>query len=91
LQALHAANGIDTSAAATSGPPPTAVAGAFLSDAELASLANVAGSASVLTCSVLGSYLSQEVVKAVSLTGQPALNVFVFTPEDLEAKALPIR
>lgn len=62
-----------------------------LSAAELLSLSSVAGASSVLAASVLGSYLSQEVVKAVSLTGEPALNVFVFSASDYEAKAFPVR
>jgi ubiquitin-like 1-activating enzyme E1 A len=61
-----------------------------LSPEDIASLCRVAGSASVMACSVLGSFLSQEVVKAVSLTGEPAYNVFVFSAENFEGKALPI-
>jgi len=64
---------------------------AVLSAADLDSLSRVAGTASVLAASVLGSYLSQEIVKAVSLTGEPALNVFVFSASDYEAKAFPVR
>jgi hypothetical protein len=62
-----------------------------LNESQLQRLCQVAGTASVLACSVLGSYLSQEVVKAVSHTGEPAFNVFVFSGEDLEAKAFPVR
>ncbi|KAJ1408675.1 hypothetical protein B484DRAFT_456255 [Ochromonadaceae sp. CCMP2298] len=61
-----------------------------LSSEQIESLCAVAGTASVLACSVLGSFLSQEIVKAVSLTGEPAYNVFVFSAENLEGKALPI-
>ena len=64
---------------------------ATLSTAELASLCAVSSAASVLACSVLGSYLSQEVVKAVAHSGEPAFNVFVFSAVDFEAKAVPIR
>lgn len=63
----------------------------ILSVAQAEALARVSGTASVLACSVLGSYLSQEVVKAVSLTGEPALNVFVFSASNFEAKAIPMR
>ena len=63
----------------------------MLSAADLHSLSRVAGTSSVLAASVLGSYLSQEVVKAVSLTGEPALNVSVFSASDYEAKAFPVR
>lgn len=62
-----------------------------LSDAQLQRLSLLADTASVLSCSVLGSYLSQEVVKAVSHCGEPAFNVFVFSGEDMEAKAFPVR
>ena len=64
---------------------------AVLSDAQVERLCTLAGTASVMTASVLGSYLSQEVVKAVSHTGEPAFNVFVFSAEDFEAKAFPVR
>jgi hypothetical protein len=64
---------------------------AVLSDAQLERLCSLAGTASVMAASVLGSYLSQEVVKAVSHTGEPAFNVFVFSAEDFEAKAFPVR
>jgi len=46
--------------------------------------------ANVLTCSVLGSFLAQEVVKAVSRTGEPGFNVFVFNANLCEVKAIPI-
>lgn len=62
-----------------------------LSQSDLLSLSSVAGTCSVLAASVLGSYLSQEVVKAVSLAGEPAFNVFVFSAADFEAKAFPVR
>lgn len=64
---------------------------AVLSPEDLLSLSSVAGTCSVLAASVLGSYLSQEVVKAVSMAGEPAFNVFVFSAADFEAKAFPVR
>lgn len=53
-------------------------------------LCATAEATSVMACSVLGSFLSQEVIKAVSLTGMPAYNVFVFSGDDFVAKAVPI-
>jgi hypothetical protein len=46
---------------------------------------------SILSCSVIGSFLSQEVIKAMSKTGEPAFNVFVFSAHDFVAKAFPIK
>jgi hypothetical protein len=62
----------------------------ILSDVEIRRLCAMATCTSVLACSVLGSFLSQEVIKAVSMTGAPGYNVFVFTGEDLVTKAIPI-
>ncbi len=62
-----------------------------LSPSDVQSLVQMAGTCSVLAASVLGSYLSQEVVKAVSMAGEPACNVFVFSASDFEAKAFPVR
>lgn len=53
-------------------------------------LCATAEATSVMACSVLGSFLSQEVIKAVSMTGMPAYNVFVFSGDDFVAKAVPI-
>jgi hypothetical protein len=61
-----------------------------LSNEEIRRLCAMATCTSVLACSVLGSFLSQEVIKAVSMTGAPGYNVFVFTGEDLVTKAIPI-
>jgi ubiquitin-like 1-activating enzyme E1 A len=44
----------------------------------------------VLPCSVLGSFLSQEIIKAVSWTGEPALNTFIYNGSQCEAKCIPI-
>ncbi len=66
------------------------LSGNVLSDEEIAQMCQVACSTSVMACSVLGSFLSQEVIKAVSCTGAPGYNVFVFTGHDFVAKAIPI-
>jgi len=42
---------------------------------------------SLPVCSILGGFLSQEVVKAVSKIGDPMMNVFVFSSEDFVGKA----
>ena len=53
-------------------------------------LALVARSTSVAACSVLGSFLAQEVLKAVSLSGDPAFNVVVFSEAEFVVKAFPV-
>lgn len=80
LLSLQAANGI----------PVTANSGMLLGDDELNQLVVASSFASVLACSVLGSFISQEVVKAVSLSGTPAFNVLLMCGEDCEVKAVPI-
>lgn len=62
----------------------------FLTIDDIISLCNTSSSVSIITCSVVGSFLSQEIIKGISCTGQPAFNVFVFSSEDLIAKAIPI-
>jgi hypothetical protein len=44
-----------------------------------------------MICSILGSFLAQEVVKAVSLTGVPGFNITVFSGDDTIVKAFPIK
>jgi hypothetical protein len=44
----------------------------------------------VLNSSILGSFLSQEVIKAVSLQGTPGVNVFVYNGKDNSVKCIPI-
>eukprot|EP01034_Spumella_vulgaris_P024037 gene24037-30333_t len=61
-----------------------------LSDTEIRRLCDMSSCTSMMACSVLGSYLSQEVIKGVSATGAPGYNVFVFTGDDLVVKAIPI-
>lgn len=62
----------------------------FLTIDDIISVCNTSSSVSIITCSVVGSFLSQEIIKGISCTGQPAFNVFVFSSEDLIAKAIPI-
>jgi hypothetical protein len=50
----------------------------------------VSGSANAMVCSVLGSYLAQEVIKGVSLSGAPGFNVWVMDGEDYSVKAFPV-
>lgn len=73
------------------GLPPADGTDSVLSDRDVQQLAALRGAVSVLACSVLGSFLSQEVIKAVSRTGQPAFNVFLFSGHDFSAKAVPIQ
>lgn len=65
-------------------------AAALLDEAELRQLCVVARAVPVFTASVLGSYLAQEVLKAVSRAGMPGVNVFVFSAEDCAVKAFPV-
>ena len=44
----------------------------------------------ILTCSILGSFLAQEVIKAVSQTGEPGKNLFLFTSDDCVVKCVPV-
>ena len=44
----------------------------------------------VLTVSMLGSFLSQEVIKAISRTGMPGSNVFTFDGDSVTVRSFPI-
>ena len=46
--------------------------------------------APIMICSILGSFLSNEVIKAVSLSGKPELNIFVFSSDDYVVKVFPV-
>jgi len=61
-----------------------------LSDEEVAELTRTASCTPVVTCSTLGSFLAQEVIKGVSLSGQPGLNVWVFSSHDYQVRAFPV-
>jgi ubiquitin-like 1-activating enzyme E1 A len=58
--------------------------------AELETLARTADCTPIVTCSTLGSFLAQEVIKGVSLSGKPGFNVFVFSCEDYQVRVIPI-
>ncbi len=80
-------SGIDTH-----DPPvnrPLIVSG-FLNEADLLNICENATFSAVTTASILGSILSQEIIKGVSAVGQPGFNVFVFGGDELVAKAIPI-
>jgi hypothetical protein len=63
----------------------------ILNNIELQRLCEVSsGGAPIMINSILGSFLSQEVIKGVSLTGTPAFNVFEFSCENFVAKAFPV-
>jgi len=62
----------------------------LVSAGDIQRLCVIAELTSVMTCSIMGSFLSQEVIKAVSKTGTPAFNVVVFSGEDFVCKAVPI-
>lgn len=54
------------------------------------SLLSVVDNGLILNSSILGSFLSQEVIKAVSLQGTPGVNVFVYNGKDNSVKCIPI-
>lgn len=62
----------------------------FVSDDQIHSLCSQSMVAPVMICSVLGSFLAQEVIKAVSLSGEPGRNFFVFSAQNLVVRALPL-
>jgi len=62
----------------------------FLNESDLLCICEQSALATVTTSSILGSILSQEIIKAISCVGQPGCNVFVFSGDELVAKAIPI-
>ena len=62
----------------------------FLSTDELKHVVALAHVASITIMSVLGSILAQEVIKAVSRSGEPAYNVMVFSGMDYVAREFAI-
>lgn len=74
---LLKANGVDVDAS-------------FLDSLQLQTLPRIALAENVMVCSVLGSFLAQEVVKGVSLSGEPGRNVFVCSGHDCSVKAIPM-
>ena len=61
-----------------------------LSDADIEELCRTAGCTPIVTCSTLGSFLAQETIKGVSLSGHPAFNVWVFSCHDYQVRAFPV-
>ena len=57
---------------------------------ELDEFCRTALSVPVVTCSTMGSFLAQEVIKGVSLSGKPGFNVWVFNCKDYQVRAMPI-
>lgn len=45
---------------------------------------------SILTVSILGSFLSQEVIKVISRTGKPGSNIFTYDGDSLIVRSFPI-
>ncbi|CAM9534387.1 unnamed protein product [Chrysoparadoxa australica] len=58
----------------------------YLDNDELEQLSVTAGAELSPICAILGGLLGQEVVKAISLKGEPALNVFVLDGNTCQAK-----
>ncbi len=57
----------------------------FIDESSLATLCTVnnTASSSIMMLSIIGGFLSQEVLKAVSKAGDPMHNLFVFSSDDL--------
>ena len=62
----------------------------FLASLNLDTLSLIATAENVMVCSTLGSFLAQEVIKGVSLSGEPGFNVFVCNGDDCSVKAIPM-
>lgn len=62
---------------------------AFISELELDQFPSICNAINVITCSTLGSFLAQEVIKAVSLSGEPGFNIFEFNGHDCSVRAFP--
>ena len=62
---------------------------AFLAKLELDRFPSICTSVNSMACSILGSYLAQEVIKGVSLSGAPGFNVFELNGDDCSVRAFP--
>lgn len=62
----------------------------FINELEVEKIPYLCNNMNVLTSSVLGSFLAQEVVVGVSLAGTPGFNVFIFDGLDCSVKCFPI-
>lgn len=45
---------------------------------------------SIISCSVLGSTLSQEIIKAITCVGKPGRGTFVFSSVDMVVRCIPM-
>ena len=61
----------------------------FLCKLDLDRFPSICNATNVITCSTLGSFLAQEVIKAVSLSGEPGFNIFEFNGYDCSVRAFP--
>lgn len=61
----------------------------FLAKLELGRFPSICGSVNSMACSILGSYLAQEVIKGVSLSGVPGFNIFELNGDDCSVRAFP--
>jgi ubiquitin-like 1-activating enzyme E1 A len=101
-RSMHRANGIATAPATDDADYArlcTAVADTMsahdlavdlFSEDEVRHLLMTESCAPVSICSVLGSFLAQEVIKAVSASGEPGYNVFIMDGHEMSVKAMPI-
>ena len=62
----------------------------FLASLNLDTLPLIATAENVMVCSTLGSFLAQEVIKGVSLSGEPGFNVCVCNGDDCSVNAIPM-
>lgn len=61
----------------------------FITKLELDRFPSTCVSVNAMACSILGSYLAQEVIKGVSLSGAPGFNVFELNGDDCSVRAFP--
>ena len=59
----------------------------LFSDIILLQLCNTSEAVLLPVCSVVGGFLSQEIIKVVSRVGCPMFNVFIFSAEDCIGRA----
>jgi ubiquitin-like 1-activating enzyme E1 A len=62
----------------------------FIPAEQLAALLRQAQAPAVTVCSIMGSYLAQEVVKCVSGVGEPAFNTHIYNSEDGTVSVYPM-
>lgn len=61
-----------------------------ISKDEVLCFSKVASITPITSCSVLGSFLAQEIVKAISESGKPDSNIFSFSGETFEVTTYAI-